>query len=101
MAVKVAVIGVGAMGKNHARVYAELPSVELAAVSDSNPDLANELADKYGVLAYQNYAELLKKEKPQAVSIAVPTAMHEKVASAAMQAGAHVLIEKPIASKIE
>jgi len=101
MTVKVTVIGVGAMGRNHARVYAELPGVELTAVSDNNLDLANELADKYGVSAYQNYAEMLKKEKPQAVSIAVPTAMHEEVASAAMQAGAHVLIEKPIASKIE
>lgn len=101
MAIKVAVIGVGAMGKNHARVYSETPNARLVAVSDVNGALAKEVAGKYGVPGYDSYAEMLKKEKPDAVSVAVPTAMHEEVATAAMQAGAHVLIEKPIASTVE
>jgi UDP-N-acetylglucosamine 3-dehydrogenase len=101
MAIKVAVIGVGAMGRNHVRVYSETSRAKLVAVSDSNGELADEVATKFGVPAYVSYIEMLQKERPDAVSIAVPTAMHEDVASAAMQAGAHVLIEKPIASTVE
>src|SRR3990172_3883340 len=99
--IKVAVIGVGAMGRNHARVYAELDGVELVGVADSNQELANDVADKYRVKAYGSYQELLKQERPDAVSVVVPTAMHEEVGTIALQSGAHVLIEKPIASTVE
>lgn len=99
--VKAAVIGVGAMGRNHARVYTELDGVELVGVADSNQDLANDVADKYRVKAYTDYQDLLDKEKPEVVSVVVPTAMHEEVATLVMQSGAHVLIEKPIASTVE
>lgn len=98
---KVAVIGVGSMGKNHARIYAELPDVEFVAVADKNLELVEAVADKYGIRAYSKFEELLEKESPQAVSIAVPTAKHFEVGSAAMRAGADVLIEKPIASTFE
>ena len=98
---KAAVIGVGAMGRNHARVYAEYDKVELVGVADSNESLAEDVASKYHVKAYRNYQDLLAKERPEAVSVAVPTAMHEEVGSAVLQAGAHVLIEKPIASTVE
>ena len=76
---KVAVIGVGAMGRNHARVYSELPEVDLVAVSDADVIRAESTAEKFGVRAYTDYRELLEKEKPDAVSIVVPTAMHEEV----------------------
>lgn len=99
--VKVAVIGVGSMGRNHARLYAELPDAELVAVADEKAELANETAEKYGAKAYSDFVQLLEKEKPEAVSIAVPTARHEEVASVALRSGAHVLIEKPIASTVE
>ena len=89
------------MGRNHARLYAELANVDFLAVSDANPEIAEHIARTYGVKAYSNYKELLEKEQPEAVSIAVPTAMHKEVASQAMQAGAHVLIEKPIASTVQ
>jgi len=99
--VKVAVIGVGSMGRNHARVYDELPDVELVAVVDSEKSLVAGTAEKYNIRPYADYREMLEKEKPQAVSIAVPTAMHEQVGLAVMEAGAHVLMEKPIAATVE
>jgi len=98
---KVAVIGVGSMGKNHARIYSELPGVEFCAVADSQIQVAEKVAAAYNVRAYSDYHRLLEKEKPDAVSIAVPTALHEEAAQAAFEAGAHVLVEKPIASTRE
>ncbi|MCD4671118.1 MAG: Gfo/Idh/MocA family oxidoreductase [Anaerolineaceae bacterium] len=101
MTLRVAVIGVGSMGKNHARVYADLPDVELAAVSDVSPELAQSIGEKYGVPGYADYRRMLSVEKPDAVSIVVPTAMHEEVALAVMEAGVHLLIEKPIAATVD
>jgi predicted dehydrogenase len=99
--VKVAVIGVGSMGKNHARVYSELPEAHLMAVADASNELAESTAQRFGVKSYQDYREMLEIERPEAVSIAVPTALHEEVALAALEKGAHVLVEKPIAATLE
>lgn len=99
--IKAAVIGVGAMGKNHARVYDELPDVELVAVTDTHLDTARAVGERAGVSYYSNYLAMLDAMQPQVVSIAVPTALHAQVAIAAMEAGAHVLIEKPIAGSLE
>lgn len=99
--IKVAVIGVGSMGRNHARVYSELADVRLVGVADDNLQVANAVARSFNTTAYQDYRELLEKEQPDAVSIAVPTALHEAAATAALQAGVHVLIEKPIAATVE
>jgi len=101
MAVRVAVIGVGSMGKNHVRVYSELPDAQLVAVSDTNPEVAAAVGGQYGAAAYTNYQEMLEAEKPEAVSIAVPTALHHEVALVALEAGVHILIEKPIAATLE
>lgn len=98
---KTAVIGVGSMGRNHARVYSELAEAELVAVSDANAKQAESVAEKIGVRAYTDYREMLAKEQPEAVSIAVPTVMHEEVGIVALEAGAHVLMEKPIAATVE
>jgi len=98
---RVAVIGVGSMGKNHARVYSELPGVELVAVSDVNLQTAEKVADQFGAKAYGNYNQMLTAEQPEAVSVVVPTALHEEVALAALEAGAHVLVEKPIAASLK
>ena len=99
--IKVAVIGVGSMGRNHARVYSELPEAELVAVADADGQVADKVASQFGVKAYADYQQMLEVECPQAVSIAVPTALHEEVATAALKAGAHVLVEKPIAATLE
>ena len=97
---RVAVIGVGSMGKNHARVYSELPGVQLVAVTDADARTAEAVAARHGTRAYSDHCEMLKKEKPEAVTIAVPTALHEQVGLDAFEAGAHVLMEKPIAATI-
>lgn len=99
--VKVGVIGVGSMGRNHARVYNELANAELVAVVDENTASAQAVGQKFNARAYIDYREMLAVEKPQAVSVAVPTNLHEEVAMAAMEAGADVLIEKPIAATLE
>lgn len=97
---KVAVLGVGSMGKNHARVYSEFPDTELVAVVDADIKTAEAIATKHGARAYTDPAEMLAKEKPEAVSIAVPTALHARVGLMALEAGAHVLMEKPIAATV-
>lgn len=99
--IKVAVIGVGSMGKNHARIYSELAKVEMSAIADIDTKVASEVGERYKTRVYADYWEMLEKEHPQAVSISVPTALHEEVAIAALESGAHVLIEKPIAATVE
>ncbi len=99
--VKVAVIGLGSMGKNHARIYSELPEARLVAVSDVDPKTLESFSPCLGVNGYLDFRSMLDREKPEAVSIAVPTTLHENVAEQAMAAGAHVLVEKPIAATFE
>lgn len=96
---RAAVIGVGRMGANHARVASELPDVELTAVADLDGDAAREVARRHGVTAYASPDDLLAHERPEVVVVAVPTEHHVAVAAAALRAGAHVLVEKPIASE--
>lgn len=96
-----AVIGAGAMGRNHVRVCRELTSVELVAVVDSDPGRGDQLAALHGVKAYTDYRKMLDVEHPDAVTIAVPTQAHREVALAAFEAGCHVMIEKPIAGTID
>ncbi|HSH02997.1 MAG TPA: Gfo/Idh/MocA family oxidoreductase, partial [Anaerolineae bacterium] len=82
-------------------IYAELPNVNLVGVADANPSVVNRIAQKWGATPYTNYKEMLAQTQPDAVSIAVPTSLHEKVATDALNAGAHILVEKPIAATIE
>lgn len=98
--IKVAVIGVGSMGKNHARVYSELTDAQLVAVVDADEKIAHSIAYQYNTRAYSDYRMMLEQERPQAVSVVVPTALHEEVATAVLEAGVHVLVEKPIAATL-
>jgi len=98
---KVAVIGVGSMGYNHLRVYSEMGDVEVVGASDLNRERMQLTEDRFSVNTYMSYQDLFEKEKPEAVSITVPTAEHEKVAAYALEKGAHVLVEKPIAATVE
>ena len=97
---KVGVVGVGAMGKNHARLYSELPCVELVGVADMNETLAISVAQNYGCRPFADYNDLLD-ENLDALSIAVPTSLHSRVALDAIQKGVNVLVEKPIADTVE
>lgn len=92
------VIGVGSMGSNHARVYAELEETHLAAVADVRRPLAEQVASQFGARAYDDYTSMLEEERPDVASIVVPTREHLTVARAAIQCGVNVLVEKPIAA---
>jgi len=97
--IKVGVIGLGAMGRNHVRVYSELPDVELVGIADIDYDLSQSLAKKYHTKPFSDYKELLQGDL-DAVSIAVPTSCHCEVAMVTADAGVNMLIEKPIADSI-
>ena len=98
---RVAVIGLGNMGKHHARNYALLAGVELVSVCDLNSELANATAKKFLCKPYYNYQEMLQKENIEAVSIAVPTNLHREVALHCIDKKIDILIEKPIAAQIK
>jgi len=91
---KCAVIGTGYLGKFHAEKYASLPDCELVAVVDTNEIAAKTVAEKFGAQALTDYKSLLGKV--DAVSIVVPTTLHHMVSRDFLNAGAHVLVEKPI-----
>jgi UDP-N-acetylglucosamine 3-dehydrogenase len=96
---RVAVIGVGNMGRNHARIYSQL--AELVAVSDVNEENGKHLAAQFNCRYYKNYRDLLDAEKPAAVSIAVPTQLHKEVALEVIKHKINLLIEKPIAPNVK
>jgi UDP-N-acetylglucosamine 3-dehydrogenase len=100
MKVGVAVIGVGAMGRNHARVYAEMSGLELVGVADADPEAASTIARRYGTQGYGDYLQLLQEQRPAAVTVAVPTSSHHQVALEVIRRGIHLLVEKPIASSV-
>ena len=92
--IRVGVIGVGNLGQHHARVYTQLPGVELVGIVDSDEARAKEVAKKNKVLAFSRPEQLLGKV--DAISVVVPTALHTSVALPFLKAGIHGLIEKPL-----
>ncbi len=94
---RVAVIGLGAMGSNHARVYGELPQAELVAVADNDADRL----DGSRVAGYTDYEQMLDEAHPDAVSIAVPTLSHYDAALACIERRVPVLVEKPLAATVD
>ncbi len=97
---RVGVIGVGSMGKNHARIYSDMRETELIGVADSSATNLKEIAEKFSAKGYSDYNDLLK-EGLDAVSIAVPTTMHRKVACDVLSKGVNVLLEKPISDNVD
>jgi UDP-N-acetylglucosamine 3-dehydrogenase len=90
------------MGRHHARNYAGLDGAELRAVVDADLRRAREIAERYGAEAFAGVTELLDAApEVEAVSVAVPTGLHADVAGALLEAGCHVLVEKPIAATVE
>lgn len=96
---RVGVVGLGAMGQHHARLYSELPGCRLVGVADADPARALEIAGKYQTTPCTNYADLVGRV--DAVSIVVPTTLHRQVSLEFMKHGVHCLVEKPIASTVE
>ncbi len=97
--VKVGVVGVGAIGRNHARVYSELESADLVAIYDQDADLAAELAKEFGTTAVASLEELI--EKVDAASVSTPTVTHLDVAGKLLEADKDVLVEKPISDSLD
>ncbi|MEY6432537.1 Gfo/Idh/MocA family oxidoreductase [Thioalkalicoccus limnaeus] len=97
--VRVAVIGVGYLGRFHALIYARRPDVELVGVVDTDPARARAVADEAGCDAYAEIGPLLSRV--DAVSVVVPTSAHRAVAAPLLRRGIHVLLEKPIAATLD
>ncbi len=96
--VPVAVVGVGEFGRNHARVYRELPNTELIGVFDQDREKAKAVAAEFGTRAFAELGEMAAGVK--AASVAVPTEAHSKVSCQLLELGVDVLVEKPMASDI-
>jgi predicted dehydrogenase len=96
---RVGVIGAGHLGTLHAKMYAQMSSVELVGLYDIDPQRAAAVASQHGSRQFENISSLL--EAIEAVSIATTTTSHFEVARAALEAGVHVLIEKPMTETIE
>ena len=97
---KLAVIGVGALGRHHARILSEFSDVELVAVVDSRPEQGGDVAAKCGSKWLADYRPLLTPGAVDAVSVVVPTVAHWQVAGEFLRAGLPVLVEKPLAATV-
>jgi predicted dehydrogenase len=95
----VAVVGVGHLGRHHARLLQQVEGAELVGVVDSRPEQAAAVAGPLGVPAYATIDQL--PPRVRAVSVAVPTSLHHAVACPLLERGVHVLVEKPMAATLE
>ncbi|HHU19661.1 MAG TPA: Gfo/Idh/MocA family oxidoreductase [Bacilli bacterium] len=99
---RVAVIGCGSIARmRHLPEYQANPNVEIVAVCDIVPERVKETAEQYGAEAFTDYQVLLEQIKPDIVSVCLPNYLHAPVSIAALEAGAHVLCEKPMATSYE
>jgi predicted dehydrogenase len=99
MSVKVGVIGVGAIGRNHARIYSELDSADLVGIYDANEDHAKAIAEEFETQAYGSIDDLL--DTIDAASVSTPTITHREIATMLLESGKHVLVEKPISDSVD
>lgn len=90
-----AVVGLG-VGRRHVEAYARLPESRLVAVCDQNPERLQAVAAEYGVRAYRDVADLLRDDEVEVMSIATPHPSHAPLAIAGLEAGRHVIVEKPM-----
>jgi predicted dehydrogenase len=99
--IRTALIGCGKIGQTHARVLSTLGESEFVAVCDSQLARARALADQYHVQAFESVPEMLSRAGVEAVTICTPHPLHEEPCVQAARAGAHVLIEKPMAARLQ
>ena len=96
---RTAIIGCGSIARHrHAPEYASHPDVEIAGFTDRHPGRAQYLADQYGGRTYEDYHELIERRDIDAVSVCTDNASHASITIAALNAGKHVLCEKPMAT---
>lgn len=96
----VSVIGVGSMGYNHVRIYSELENANLVAISDMVRGTLDKVSKEFNTVGYVDYDNILQIDDIEVVNICVPTVFHHDVVMRAIEAGKNVLVEKPIASKL-
>ena len=99
MSLRIAVIGVGHLGKHHARILSSLPGAELVAVVDTNRPRATEIATANHAEPLFDYRDVIGRV--DAVTLAVPTELHAELARDLLSKGIHVLVEKPMARSID
>ncbi|MCE5215334.1 MAG: Gfo/Idh/MocA family oxidoreductase [Methanobacterium sp.] len=99
--INVGVIGVGAMGQNHVRVYSKIKNANLLAISDLMKGTLAEVSKEYNTVGYVDYGNILEMPEIDAVSVCVPTTYHFEVVMGAIEQGKHVLVEKPIAFTLD
>ena len=99
--IKVAVVGIGYMGFSHLRTYSEMKNCNVVGVVDKFPENLEKARKMFRVDAYEDVRELLKNTDVDAVSVAVPTDLHDSVAVPLLERGINVLLEKPIAPTLE
>jgi predicted dehydrogenase len=92
--IRAGVVGTGSIGRNHARILAELPSCEFTAIYDTNEATAREMASKYGAKPCTSLEEFIASV--EAATVATPTPSHFPIGTALLNAGKHLLVEKPI-----
>ena len=97
--IRVAVVGAGEFGRNHVRVWRELPGAELVGVVDANAARAERVAAEFGTRIIRDISSL-RAEGVQAVSLAVPTKEHARVGCQLLDGGLDVLVEKPMAASL-
>ncbi|MFH1416281.1 MAG: Gfo/Idh/MocA family oxidoreductase [Elusimicrobiota bacterium] len=97
--IRVGVVGVGHLGRHHARIYSELDGCELKGVSDIDETTGRKLAEKYNTAYYSDYRELISEV--DAVSIVTPTETHYQIAMDFLEKGVNTLVEKPITNMTE
>jgi predicted dehydrogenase len=97
--VRVGVIGVGHLGEYHLQKYKAMPQVEVAGIVDTNPRRSHEMAQRYGVRAFDHHRSIL--DNVDCVSLAVPTEDHFEVSRDILSKGVHLLVEKPITYSLE
>lgn len=90
-----AVVGLG-VGRRHVEAYAQIPESQLVAVCDQNPERLQAVAAAYDVRAYRDVGELLRDDRIEVISIATPHPSHAPLAITALEAGRHVIVEKPM-----
>ncbi len=99
--IHVGVVGTGYMGGNHVRIYSEMEDVKLIGISDPNTSGVKELAARYNTLPFSYHKKMFKKTKLDAISIAAPTTLYYPIVLDALEVGGDVLVEKPIADRVE
>ncbi|MCP3967481.1 MAG: Gfo/Idh/MocA family oxidoreductase [Lentisphaerae bacterium] len=97
--IKVGVVGVGALGRHHARLYNLSENAEVVGIYDVSKETAQKVSEEFGLTIYEDIEELAKN--CEALSVAVPATMHSKITVPLLDMGKHVLVEKPIAATYE